>query len=327
MKDLDLCGLCNPLVDIFLDLPEEEFTKLGYEKGTMRLVETDEQAKLLAEFTGRSPGLCSGGSLANSVIALAQLGGKGALCACVGKDTYGDFYRKESEELGIFFATPAIQGAVTGTCLSIITPDAERTMRTALGASSLIAPEYVVPEAIARSKWLFLEGYVFANPARGQDAIREAVRIAKECDTRIAVTCSEPWVVHTFNAALWEVLNQSDLVFCNEEEALALSGANSIDAAGDALSKKLAKVVITGGPKGADIWWDGQKSHVPAFPCEPRDLTGAGDMFAGAFLYGVIHGLAPAEAARRANFLAKLVISQVGARLRGDVKTRWNETV
>lgn len=327
MKDINVCGLGNGIVDVFLDISESDFASLGFERGSMRLVETGEQTELLEKYKGRSPGLVSGGSVANSIIALAQLGGKGGLISCLANDAYGTFYRKECEDLGIAMPVPGASKGMTGTCVVLITPDAERTMRTCLAVSADLSNEHVDEATIRRSDWLFIEGYPLANPGGGRAAVAKGVELAKANGTKVAVTCSEPWVVSAFNEALWAALERADLVFCNEEEALALSGASTIQAAGSALSQKLPKVVITGGPKGAYIWWDGETSKVDAFPCEPRDLTGAGDMFAGSFLYGVTHGYNPSDAARHANFLARSVISQVGARLRCDVPALWKQAV
>lgn len=327
MKDIHVCGLGNGIVDVFLDVSEEDFLSLNFERGSMRLVETEEQSVMLDRFRGLSPGLASGGSVANSIIGLAQLGGKGGLICCLAEDHFGKFYRKECQELGIVTPVPGALRGMTGTCVVLITPDAERTMRTCLAVSSDLSSEHIDVETIARSEWLFVEGYPLANPGGGRAAVARGVEVAKANGTKVAVTCSEPWVVSAFNEALWSALGHADLVFCNEDEAKALSGAATIEDAGKKLVEKIPNVLITGGPKGAYVWWEGQFAHVEAFPCEPRDLTGAGDMFAGAFLYGVTHGYKPADSARRACFLAKAVISQVGARLRSDVVALWKQAV
>src|SRR5580704_7586141 len=179
MKEFDVIGLGNSLVDILLELTDDEFTDLKFEKGTMRLVEPPEQKALLDGFRDHEPRLVSGGSVANSVIACSQLGGRGAFIGCVGDDRYGLHYTEEFAELQIEFCNPPLVGETTGTCVSIITPDAERTMRTSLAVSSHLAARHVPADRIAASEWLFVEGYVFANPHTGQHAIREALRIAK----------------------------------------------------------------------------------------------------------------------------------------------------
>src|SRR2546421_4284247 len=185
MKQYQICGLGNAIVDIFLELTEPEFAALGFERGTMRLVELAEQRDLLKRFKDREPRLVSGGSVANSVIAFSQLGGQAASLGCVGDDRYGLFYQTEFEELGIDFVNPNIVGETSGTCVCVITPDAERTMRTCLAVSSHLAARHVDENLLKSSEWLFIEGYVFANPETGQAAIREAMRIARQHGVKV----------------------------------------------------------------------------------------------------------------------------------------------
>jgi sugar/nucleoside kinase (ribokinase family) len=324
MKTIDVTGICNGLVDIFADISEADFEPLGFEKGTMRLVGIDEQRDLLNRFAGREPALCSGGSVANSMIVLAQLGGKSAICTSLADDEYGRFYRNECLELGIHMPVPLAERGATGTVVSLVTPDAERTMRTSLGVCVELGREHISSQVIKDSRWVFIEGYVFSNSDAGRDAISQVVELARGADTRIAVTCSDAWIVSGFGDHLRKVLESTSLVFANEEESAALSGATDVTAAGRKLKDRFPYVVLTAGSRGAYIWWEGEELHVPAFACEPRDLTGAGDMFAGSFLYGINHGLSPYDAAHRANFLASRVIGQVGARLKGDVRTLWS---
>src|SRR5262249_48361527 len=156
---------------------------------------------------------------------------------------------------------------------------------------------------IRNSEWLFIEGYVFANPNTGQTAIKEAIRLATQHGTKIAVTCSDAFVPQVFGDALHEALDQTDLFFCNEGEACAVAKQTSVQEAFNKLKGRFKSVVVTNGPHGAFIRHDGVEEHVPSFPTEPKDLTGAGDMFAGTFLYGITHGVHPVKAARAAAFL------------------------
>ena len=327
MKDYDVCGLGNALVDILLELGDAEFAALGFERGTMRLVDHAEQAALLERFRAREPRLVSGGSVANSVIACSQLGGRGAFIGCVGDDRYGLFYADEFDELDIDIGSPIIVGEPTGTCLSIVTPDAERTMRTCLAVSNHLAAKHVDADRIRRSEWLFVEGYVLANPATGQGAVREAIRQAKAHGTKVALTCSEAFIVEAFGDAFRSALAQTDLLFCNASEAKAVTGASDAAGAFARLRDVVPAAVVTDGPNGAYVRFGGTGAHVPAFPCDPKDLTGAGDMFAGALLYGVTHGVPPARAARAANYLAMKVITQVGARLHHGTRQYWDSVV
>ena len=325
MKEFQLCGLGNAVVDIFLEVSDKEFASLGFERGGMRLVDHAEQKTLLERYQKHEPKLVSGGSVANSTIAFSQLGGKAAFIGCVGDDRYGLFYSTEFEELGIDIGNPIIVNESTGTCVCLITPDAERTMRTCLAVSSHLAAKHVEEDRIKNSDWLFIEGYVFANPDTGQKAIKEAIRIAKLNGTKIAITCSDAFIVNVFGDALHEALQHADLFFCNETEDCAVSGAANVEDAFRKLKNKLRSVVVTNGPHGAFIRHAGVEAHVPAFPSEPKDLTGAGDMFAGSFMYGITHGVSPEKAARAAAFLSHKVITQVGVRLHHGTRSAWDE--
>src|SRR5262245_30967258 len=203
MKEFKLCGLGNALVDIFLEVSETDFVSLGIERGGMQLVDLAEQKLLLGRYQNHEPKLSSGGSVANSTIAFSQLGGSAAFIGCVGDDRYGLFYASEFEELGIDIGNPIIVNELTGTSVCIVTPDAERTMRTCLAVSSHLSAKHVQERLIENSEWLFIEGYVFANPT-GQTAIREAIRLAKHHGTKIAITCSDAFVPQVFGEALNE---------------------------------------------------------------------------------------------------------------------------
>lgn len=326
MKEFDLIGLGNSLVDILLELTNEEFAALQFEKGTMRLVDFPEQKGLLGAFRDHEPRLVSGGSVANSIIACSQLGGRSAFIGCVGDDRYGLHYVDEFSELQIDYTNAPLVGEGTGTCVSIITPDAERTMRTCLGVSSHLAARHIPASKVAAAEWLFVEGYVFANPNTGQHAIREAIRVARSCGTKIAITCSEPFIPQVFGDVFQEALALSDLLFCNAVEAIAVAGGPDAREAFNRLKGIVPACVVTDGPNGAFVRFAGHEFHVPAFPCKPVDLTGAGDMFAGAFLYGITHGVAPERAARSANFLAMKVITQIGARLHHGTRQFWADS-
>src|SRR5262245_36894331 len=325
MREFDVCGLGNAIVDIFVEVSDDELSALTFERGTMRLVDPSEQRGLLDRLHARDPRLVSGGSVANSVIALSQLGGRGAFIGCVGDDRYGVHYQEEFTQLGIDMGTPVIVDQTTGTCACLITPDAERTMRTCLAVSSHLSDRHVDADRIKASEWLFVEGYVFANPDTGQGAIREAIQVAKANGVKVAITCSDAFVVDVFGEAFFPALKQADLLFCNAVEACALARAKTPSEAFEKLEGMVRSAVVTDGPNGAFVRHGGTETHVPAFPCEPRDLTGAGDMFAGAFLYGITHGGPAARAARGANYLAMKVITQVGARLHHGTRDYWDQ--
>ncbi len=325
MKRHHLCGMGNAIVDLFVEVTDEQFAALGFERGTMRLVDHAEQQTVLAKFAAVDPRLVSGGSVANSVIGFAALGGKAAFVGCVGDDRYGLHYQSELTELNVGLGNPVVVNQPTGTCCAIITPDAERTMRTCLAVSSHLSAEHVQADRqlIEQSAWLFIEGYLFSNGDVGQGAVREAIKIAKASGTKVAITCSEAFIVHVFGEHLYAALKDADLFFCNASEACAAANARDSQEAFQKLADLVPNCVVTDGPAGAYVRWDGAEHHVPAFAVTPKDLTGAGDMFAGAFLYGVTHGVPADKAAKAANKLAAMVISQVGARLHAGAKEQW----
>ncbi|QVL30193.1 adenosine kinase [Telmatocola sphagniphila] len=323
MKTFHICGLGNAIVDIFLEIDDQDFKQLGFERGTMRLVEAEDQKQLLHSFQGKEPRLASGGSVANSIIGFTQLGGRAAFIGCVGDDRYGLFYHREFEHLNIEMGVPIIVGETTGTSAIMITPDAERTMRTCLAVSSHLADRHVDEERIKSSEWLFIEGYVIANPVTGQSAVRKAVQIAKRHGVKIALTCSDAFIPNVFGDCFFEVLKSSDLLFCNASEAAAVTQGTSAAESFAKLKSLVPNAVLTDGNQGAHFRYNGNEGHVPSFPCEPKDLTGAGDMFAGAFLYGITHGYTPADATKAANYLAMKVILQIGARLHHDTQFEW----
>jgi sugar/nucleoside kinase (ribokinase family) len=200
-------------------------------------------------------------------------------------------------------------------------------MRTCLAVASHLAERHIDEEQIKNAEWLFIEGYLFANPDHGQAAIREALRLAKQHGVKVAVTCSEAFVPQQFGAAFAEALGQADLLFCNSNEARSVAGAGTAEEAFAKLRQVVPSCVVTNGPGGAYVRHGGVETHVPSFPCQPKDVTGAGDMFAGTFLYGITHGVPADQAARAACFLAMKVISQLGARLHHGTKHFWEEAL
>ncbi|MEZ4754564.1 MAG: adenosine kinase [Bdellovibrionota bacterium] len=289
----------------------------------MNLVGEDEQQGLISHFSDRNLSMLSGGSVANSIIAMTELGGKGAYLGSVGDDAYGLHYLSEMESLGINFPNKPHAKKITGTSFILTTPDAERTMQTCLAVSGTLSAENINEEVIADSKWIFIEGYLLSNPEFGQEAVWKAIEFAEKHDTKIAFTFSDAFLVHGFRDAVDRVVKHSDLIFANEGEALAYTGGSSITEALDKLAEVVPSIALTAGDKGACGVWNQTKFKVDSFPCEPKDLTGAGDMFAGAFLRGVLEGRTGEESARMACYMAREVIIRVGARLQTGINDYW----
>lgn len=313
-RKYDVYGLGNAIVDLQLSVDDKQFEKLGLTKGSMNLVDSARQAELIKNFEHLKPHRASGGSVANSIISIAQLGGKAAFGGLIGDDDLGEFYAADMAKLGVHLYTSPVQADTTGTCVILITSDAERTMNTNLGASALFGAEHVSAQVTKESEWIFIEGYLFCSPA-GFEAVRKAIRYATNNGTKIAITFSDAFIVNAFGEQLRSAVKYADLIFANLTEAghyTAQSDENKIFAA---LQNVAPNVVMTMSERGARVSFDGTSFAVDAFKTAAVDDTGAGDMFAGSFLYAISNGLTAEDATRLACYLAGKVVSQLGPRL------------
>ena len=318
-KRFNVYGVGNALVDLQVQVQESDLAVHRLVKGGMQLVSASEQDGLVAYFRDHQIHRASGGSVANSVIALAQLGGKSAYGCVVGDDGLGRFYQEEMAGLGISLYNPRMSGEKTGSCFILITPDAERTMNTTLAASALFGPRHVSAEFIKDSEWLYIEGYLLSSEV-GQAAALEAVKLAKQSGTKVVVSFSDGFIVEHFGAALREIVSQSDLLFANHVEVQAFTRTANEEESFRAFSQCAPSVIMTMHERGARLMFDGNDYHVDAVPVRAVDTTGAGDMFAGAFLYGLTHDYSVEESGRLACFLASQIVGQVGPRIMSDVR-------
>lgn len=315
MKDIHVCGIGHALVDIEFAIDEHTFNELGLTKGSMSLVTEEDQSKVIASLSDLSHHRSSGGSAANTIIAIGQFGGKAAYKTILGDDPFGEFYAQEFLDLGIILDAEIKEHSKTGTCLVLITPDAERTMMTSLGVNSTYNRDHLVEETIARSEWLYVEGYRLTEPG-GADAIREAVILAKKHDTKIAFTYSDSFVVNAFREIVEEIASFTDLIFCNEMEAMAYTHTTNHEEAFSALTKKFTHTVMTRGKHGSELLVKGERHTIPAYTTTAVDTTGAGDMYAGGFLFGLTQGYSVLRSGHLASFSSSRVVSQFGARLK-----------
>lgn len=326
-KEYAVCGIGHALVDLLIRVDQADFLKLGLERAKTSLLNSQEQAELLAKLVNYRPEMLSGGSIANSAVALAQLGSKVAFIGTLGSDQFGEVFAQQFDDLGIELAGRRLVDQPTGTCLAIITPDAERTMCTCLGASSDIALDQQAQNLIKDSKWLLLEGFTLTSVNAQQQLILPALELAKASQTKVAFSFSEAWVVEAFREAVESIVAESSLIFCNEAEAKQFTHSDDLETAFSVLKEKCPGVVLTAGSQGALVWYNGQEVRVPACLANPVDLTGAGDMFAGTFLHGVITQTAPEVSAKRACYMAKKIIEQIGARLKQEISSDFFESI
>ncbi|KTC86739.1 adenosine kinase [Legionella brunensis] len=320
MKKYHVYGIGNALVDSDAKVDDALLQTLNIEKGVMTLTDEATHQRLLIALQGTFCHSGCGGSAANSMIALSQFGGLGFYSCKVANDDAGQLFMSELSVLGIDCNLDAqtLSPGVTGQCLVLVTDDAQRTMNTHLGISETLCPTVLNLEAITAAEYLYLEGYLVTSPS-ARDALLIAKRHAKKTGTKVALTLSDPNIVRYFKNELLNIIDDHvDLLFCNQEEALLFTDTHNLEAA-IALLQPLAKhLIVTCGSLGAILAIDGEILSIPTSPIKAVDSVGAGDMFAGAYLYAITHGYAPQLATMLANKAATAVVGQYGARLKRE---------
>ncbi|WP_097462148.1 adenosine kinase [Mangrovitalea sediminis] len=330
-KLYNVYAIGNALVDTEVEVSDAFLEKMGLEKGMMTLVDEHRQRELVdaLEAEARPHKEASGGSAANTIIATSYFGGRAFYSCRVADDATGAFYVRDLKAAGV--NTNMDRGdrpeGDSGRCLVLITSDAERTMQSFLGVSAGVCEDDLDEEALKASEYVYLEGYLAPSPSGKQAAITLRRR-AKEHGVKVALTLSDPGIVAHFGDGLREMIGDGvDLLFCNEDEAMAFTGADNLDSALGELRQCATGVVITRGAEGA--WaWDGDQLHeIATKPVKPVDTNGAGDLFAGAFLYAITEGRDYATAGRLAAAACAELICQFGPRLPADAHRRIRREV
>ena len=316
-KKYHVYGIGNALVDMEFSVQDKFFTENGIDKGVMTLVDEPRQHQLIAKLDAFEGKKACGGSAANTIIAVSYFGGKSFYSCKVANDTLGEFYTRDLKAAGVDsnLEMDAHHDGITGKCLVMVTPDAERTMNTYLGITETFSVNEIQKSALLDSEFLYIEGYLVTS-ATGRHAAIEARKIAEQHGVKTALTFSDPAMVNFFRDGLAEMLGQRvSLLFCNEHEAKTWAGSESLDDAVNALKRIADTFAITLGSKGALVFDGKQCINIAPHPIKALDSNGAGDMFAGAFLYGITHGYTFNEAGNIASLAAARVVSQFGPRL------------
>ncbi len=316
-KKYDVYGIGNALVDIVTEVDDDFFAKNEVEKGVMTLVDENRQHLLMKAIDMKKSKMSCGGSAGNSMIAVSQFGGKSFYSCLVAKDELGQFFLEDLKRNGVDtnLKYENLSEGISGKCLVMTSPDAERTMNTFLGVSSFLSPEQVDEDAIKNSSYIYLEGYLVASP-KGLDAMKEAKRLAEKNKVSVALTFSDPSMVKYFSTQMQEIVGASvDLLFCNEEEAMIFTGTETIGEARGKLKEVAKRFAITLGANGALIFDGDTFINIEPYKVRAIDTNGAGDMFSGAFLYAICHGHSYAEAGKLASLASSRVVSQFGPRL------------
>ncbi|CAN5204281.1 adenosine kinase [soil metagenome] len=313
----DVYGIGNAIVDIVTEVEHDFFTKNSVEKGVMTLVDETRQQELMKVIDMKRSKLSGGGSAGNTVVALNQFGGKSFYSCLVAQDDMGRIFLDDLKSNGVdtnlkYENCP--QGH-SGRCLVMTSPDAQRTMNTFLGVSTSFSPAQLDEEAIKQSAFVYLEGYLVTSPTAMQ-AMKETRRIAAKNRIEVALTFSDASMVKYFGAQMSEIVGEGvDLLFCNEEEAMIFTGTSTTLEAREKLKQFAKRFAITLGANGAMIFDGDTFIDIEPYKVKAIDTNGAGDMFAGAFMYGVTHEHSYAEAGKIASLASSRVVNQWGPRL------------
>ena len=320
MKKYNIYGIGAALVDTEVEVSDEFLANASIDKGVMTLVDEARQTELIGSLSAQDSAMLRkcGGSVCNSVVAASSLGAQAFFSGKVADDEDGQLYIDDLKEAGVDFHSAGQEPGITGKCLVMVTDDAERTMNTFLGASEGLSAREIDQAALVDSEWFYVEGYLVTDEARTA-ATKAAVELAKANGVKVAISLSDPFVVSVFGDALRQVIGDGvDLIFCNKDEAMAFTGTETLDAASEALKQYTKTFAITDGARGA-VTFDGSSlDYSHGVKAEAIDTNGAGDMFAGAFLYAITSGRSYGWAASLANDCAAKVVARFGPRLDPD---------
>ena len=316
---IDVVGIGNAIVDVIAHADDGFLAREALVKGAMTLIDA-ERADALYRMMG--PAIeASGGSAGNTMAGIASLGGAGAYIGKVRDDFLGQVFRHDITAIGVRFETPAaIDGPGTARCLILVTPDGQRTMNTYLGACAELGPADIDPEIIAAARITYLEGYLF-DPPQAQDAFRKAAAVAHAAGRRVALSLSDPFCVGRHRAAFRDLVGgHIDILFANEAEICSLYETNDFAAAAAAVREHVSIAALTRSAAGSLLLGDGAEHRVAAAPvARVVDTTGAGDLYASGFLYGLTRGLPLPICGEIGSLCAAEIISHFGARPEVDL--------
>ncbi len=310
----DVVGIGNALVDVIAHGADDFLDRHGLVKGSMTLIDTDRAVYLYGAIGSGIE--MSGGSAANTMCGLASLGGRGAYIGKVASDDLGRAFGHDLRAVGVAFHGPRPSDEVpTGRCIIVVTPDAQRTMNTFLGMSSMLMPDDVDEEVVASGKVVYLEGYLWDRP-EAMAAYRKAARVAHEAGNKVSLTLSDSFCVERHRDAFVDlVAGDVDILFANADELCSLYRTDSFEDAARAVEGHVEIAAITRGASGSTIITRDGRVHVSAEPVdEVVDTTGAGDLYAAGFLHGLTSGRSLQQCGQLGSLAASEVISHVGAR-------------
>ena len=316
MNKFHVYGIGNALLDLDFEVSVATLERLDIDKGLMTLIDEARHHYLLEELDGIKHLKACGGSVANTLFTLQQMGAETFYSCKIGNDEAGDFFYRNLLSQGIHTNLHECErDGVTGKCIVLVTPDADRTMNTFLGATSNFSKEQISENALKHAEYLYIEGYLVASPL-GREAAILARQMAHKHNIKTALSLSDPNMVTYFRQGICDIIgDQIDILFCNEDEAKLFTQSDDLDEAKEKLKQFTKTFVITLGSRGALVYNGADTSHVLSYKTNVVDTVGAGDVFAGVFLYGITHGYGYFHAADIANYAASKVVAKFGPRL------------
>ncbi len=321
MSQYHIYGIGAALVDTEIEVSDGDLNTYNIEKGVMTLVDEARQNELMSDLSQHlvASKRASGGSAANTIIGASYFGAKTFYSCKVANDDNGEFYLSDMKDAGVSTSSKHTDyEGITGKCLVMITPDAERTMNTFLGISETVSVAQLDEEALQNSQYAYIEGYLVTSET-GRAAAIELRKLAEKHNVKTAFTLSDPAMVQFFGDGLKEMMGDKvDLLFCNQDEALGFTGTDTIDDAIEALKSYAGQFAITMGDKGALVYDGNTVLNIAPHTIKPVDSNGAGDMFAGAFLYAITNGYSHQQAGDLASAASAQVVSQYGPRLKAE---------
>ena len=331
---LDVYAFGSALVDIQVSIDDSLLTELGLKKGNMYLTDRGRQEEVLKKLLGESlanldalgdkANLAAGGSAANTVYGITQLGGRAGLCGKVASDPLGNFYSKDMRRGGVLFNAQMVEG-MTGTCIVLISDDAQRTMLTCLAVSSEITYDDLHEQSLQESAYIYIEGYLFDSSVATRTLLK-AIDTAKKHKVKVALSASDSFCIDRHKDQFIQLIkNDVDLLFANSDEARALTDTGSLDEALKVLSGWCKQSAITDGSRGSVLSFDSSVLKIAPYPVIAVDTTGAGDSYAAGLLFGLTNGYSLEASGTIASFFSSRVVFQLGPRYCGDIKEDLKE--
>ena len=313
MKKYDCLFIGNAIIDVVSNVSFEFLKEQNIDVGSWRPTPVDQISQLQKKMENTL--IASGGSAANSAVGFSLLGGNSSFIGRVKDDEFGKLYIKDLQSANVDFVSSSVKSGIeTGRCLVYVTPDAQRSMRTYLGAASNLSPDEINENAIEDSEFVYMEGYLWDEPI-AKEACKKSYDLSKKFGTKSVLSLSDSFCVEKWRSEIRELVKISDIIFGNEEEVMSLYDTSIFSDAISAANNEMNLCIITRGDKGSIIVSSEGIEEVPAFNCDKVvDTTGAGDLYAAGFLYGLKKNLRLYECAQLGSFCSSQVISLLGPR-------------